>query len=151
MSAPKNNKNHYKHGLSHTRIDNIYKSMIDRCLNPKSRNFHKYGAKGIGVCDEWKSDNTKFFEWSFANGYAENLTLDRIDNNQGYSPNNCRWVSYKTQNNNRTNNHYVEAFGKRKTIAEWSDITGFKQSTIWERLKRGLPPEIALTKEIQTK
>ena len=148
MSAPQNNKNHYKHGLSHTRIDNIYKSMIDRCGNPKSYNYHKYGAKNIHVCDEWKSNKEKFFEWAFANGYTESLTLDRINNEKGYSPDNCRWRTQKEQQNHRTNNHIVEAFGQRKTIAQWSDITGIKQATIHARLKKGWSPEKAISKEV---
>lgn len=135
----------YKHGLSHTRIDNIYKSMIDRCHNPNSHNYHKYGARGIAVCNEWKTDKTAFFKWALENGYSETLSIDRIDNSKGYSPENCRWCTYKEQNNNRRSNRFIEAFGQKKTLAQWSDFTGIKQGTIWARLKAGWNVEKALT------
>ena len=144
----KKNPAHLTYGFSHTRIDNIFKSMIDRCENPKSYNYHKYGARGIRVCNEWKTNKVRFFEWAFSNGYSESLTLDRIDNSKGYSPNNCRWVTYKVQNNNRRNNHRITAFGMEKTMSEWSDYTGIKASNIYCRLKKGWSVEKALTKEV---
>ena len=145
MAAPKGNKNHLKHGLSHTRIDNIYKSMIDRCNNSKSYNYLNYGARGITVCDEWKKDKTKFFKWAYENNYQSNLTLDRKDNTKGYSPENCRWVTYKVQNNNKRSNKYIEAFGECKTLSQWSESTGIKLGTLWSRLKKGWEIEKALT------
>lgn len=137
MSAPLNNKNNYKHGLSHTRIDNIYKSMVSRCYIPNNNRYQNYGAKGIIVCDEWLNDKNLFFEWSFKNGYKENLTIDRIDSKGNYEPSNCRWVSMKIQQNNRTNNRIIEFDGKSKTLSEWADYLGLSSSTLWARLKRG--------------
>lgn len=148
MAAPLYNKNHFKHGLSHTRIDNIYKAMVDRCCNPKSYNYKKYGLKGITVCKEWKENKIRFFEWAFKHGYADNLTLDRIDNNKGYSPNNCRWATYREQNNNRKSNKRIALFGEEKTVADWSRIKGISQGTIYARLKRGWSIEKTLNTPI---
>ena len=149
MPAPKNNKNHYKHGLSHTRIDNIYKAIISRCYNENNNRYSVYGEKGINVCNEWLSDKKKFFDWAFNNGYSENLTIDRIDPNGNYEPSNCRWVSCKVQANNKTNNRIIEFDGQSHTLAEWSDITGITVSTLWARLKRGWSVEDTLTKRIR--
>lgn len=144
MAAPKGNKNHFKHGLSHTRIDNIYKGMISRCYHPQNIRFDRYGGRGITVCDEWRNDKIKFFEWAFANGYTDDLTIDRINGDKGYSPDNCRWKTQKAQQNNRCNNRQIELNGETHTMAEWADITGLNPSTIWARLKRGWSAEEAL-------
>ena len=123
--------------------------MRARCENKKDISYHRYGAKGIEVCEEWKEDKTKFFAWAFENGYKDHLTLDRIDGTKGYSPENCRWVTVKDQANNRVNNRYLEAFGKRKTLAQWADYTGIDLSTIWSRLKRGWDIDRTLTEPVQ--
>lgn len=144
MGSPIGNKNHYIHGLSHTRIDNIYKSMISRCYNANSCNFKHYGAKGIKVCDEWGNDRRRFYEWAFNNGYKDDLTIDRIDCFGNYEPSNCRWVSQKVQQNNRTNTIRITYQGETRTISEWSDITGIKHKTIWSRYRRGNSPDRVL-------
>lgn len=147
MAAPRCNKNHVTYGFSHTRIDNIYKSMISRCYCRNNNGYNRYGGRGIKVCDEWRNDKTKFFEWAFSNGYSEMLTLDRKDVNKGYSPENCRWASQKEQQNNRSNNRRIEFNGQLHTLGEWSDITGIKIATIWRRLKSGWSIEDTLTKK----
>lgn len=144
MAAPFGNHNHRSHGLSHTRIDNIYKSMISRCYKKSSKNYERYGARGITVCEEWRNDKTKFFKWAFEHGYSDRLTIDRIDNNLGYSPQNCRWVSNKVQQNNRRNNRRLECRGQTHTMAEWADISGIKESTIFARLKSNWSVEDAI-------
>ena len=144
MSAPKNNKNHLTHGLSHTRIDNIYKSMISRCYHKRNNRYERYGARGICVCTEWLEDKTKFFEWAFLNGYADGLTLDRIEVDKDYSPDNCRWATQKEQQNNRSNTIYLTVGDEKHTISEWSEITGIKRGTIWSRLKKGYPPNMII-------
>ena len=134
----------YKHGMSGTRLHHIWKSMKQRCNDPKCKNYKNYGAKGISVCGEW-NDFEVFANWSFKNGYSDELTIDRIDSNGNYEPSNCRWASYKIQENNRSSNRHIELNGISHTLAEWSDITGIKIATIHARLKRGWNPEKALS------
>lgn len=92
--------NHYIHGDSHTRLHNIWTLMLQRCENPKATSYNRYGGRGISVCSEWH-DYTVFKKWAIANGYREDLTLDRRDNDGGYCPGNCRWATYKEQANNK--------------------------------------------------
>ena len=137
-----------KTGLSHTRIDRIYKAMIARCYCKNSINYQRYGGRGIGVCDEWRANKKSFFDWAFSNGYTSELTLDRMDNEAGYSPTNCRWATYEEQANNCRSNRYLEAFGKRQTMAQWSKETGLAAGTIHARLKRGWSEERALSEAL---
>ena len=145
MAAPKGNNNHLKHGKRHTSIYDIWRSMRQRCYNHNTINYKYYGAKGITVCDEWRESFEAFYEWAVVNGYQEGLTIDRIDTNGNYEPNNCRWATQKTQQNNRQNNHLETYRGETHTIAEWSEITGIKVPTIWARLQKGWSIEETLT------
>lgn len=95
------------HGMRQSRLYGVWGGMKSRCLNPNINHYHRYGGRGITICDEWLHDFQKFYEWSIANGYDENAprgqcTIDRIDNDKGYSPDNCRWVDMKTQRHNRS-------------------------------------------------
>lgn len=122
-----------------------YHSMMDRCYRKKAANYSLYGGRGIKVCDEWH--NVKLFgEWAECNGYMPGLSLDRIDANKDYSPDNCRWVTAYEQANNRRNTLYLTRNGETHTISEWSKITGIKRSTINNRVCRGWTDERALTK-----
>ena len=134
-----------KHGDSYTRLYSVYQSIIDRCYNINNKRFNDYGGRGIDVCDEWKNNYIAFKEWAISNGYQEGLSIDRIDNDMGYSSSNCRWVTRKTQQNNTRFNHIVEYNNESKTIAEWSEITGIKYDTLYSRLYRGWTAEKALT------
>lgn len=116
---------HKTHGLSktdgkHNRLYRIWSGIKDRCCNPKSKYWSRYGEKGISICKEWKTDYQSFHNWSMENGYADNLTLDRIDNSKGYAPDNCRWVTYFVQENNRTNNVLFNINGEIMTLAQLS-------------------------------
>lgn len=92
-----------KHGLSGTRLYGIWRGMNDRCFNPKSTSYENYGGRGITICQDWLGEHglLKFIDWSENNGYADNLSIDRIDVNGNYEPSNCRWADWITQNNNR--------------------------------------------------
>ena len=127
----------YKHGGAKTKLYEVFKTMHRRCEAETSNRFSYYGARGISVCEEWK-DFRAFREWAHNNGYAEGLTLDRIDNNGDYCPENCRWATVKQQSNNRRNNVYIEIDGQLKTAAQWSDLTGIPYRTIYGRYKSGL-------------
>lgn len=135
----------FRHGLSHSRIDNIYKSMISRCYKETNNRYRIYGGAGIKVCDEWKNDKKQFFKWAFENGYADNLTIDRIDVKRGYASENCRWVDQQTQQNNRSNNHILTINGISHTISEWARISGIKAGTIQNRAAHGWTGERLIT------
>lgn len=136
--------------INHVRLYRVYRNMLRRCSNSKSDNYHWYGEKGISVCEEWKTFDV-FCDWALTNGYNENApygecTLDRIDINKGYSPDNCRWVDMRTQANNTSRNRMITAFGKTMTLAEWSRETGLKRNTIDRRLTvSGWTPERAVS------
>lgn len=112
------------HGLTKTRLFRIWTSMKNRCHNVRAHAYSQYGGRGISVCEEWRNDVVAFKNWAMDNGYADHLTIDRIDVNDDYSPHNCRWVSYKTQQNNRRNNVIIEYNGETHTLAEWEEISG---------------------------
>ena len=131
-------------GWKESRIGSIWHNMKTRCNNPNYDKYKFYGEKGITVCDEWTKSYEIFKEWAVKNGYEENLTLDRIDNKKGYSPDNCRWVSQKEQANNRTSNIFIEYNGKTLTIAELAEKTDIKYETLRRRIRRGWSIEQAL-------
>ena len=126
-----------KHGMSGTSLYRAYMAMMKRCYREKDQRYNRYGARGITVCGEWRNDKTKFFEWALSNGYSEGLSLDRIDNDGNYCPENCRWVNSIIQANNRSTNKLVECKGETHTLAEWSRISGVPDNRISWRLKRG--------------
>ena len=142
------NKENAKHGLSQHRLFHIWTGMKNRCLVPTSRAYRRYGGRGITVCDEWKSDFYAFYLWSIKNGYAEELTIDRIDNNGPYAPSNCRWTTIYVQANNKSICKYIEFNGETHTIAEWARILGFPAATLGRRLKNW-DLETAMTKPLR--
>lgn len=132
------------HGDCNTRLYYIWQDMLNRCRNKNNHNYHNYGGRGIEVCDEWKS-YINFKEWAISNGYENNLTLDRVNTNGNYCPENCKWSTIQEQENNRRNNHLITAFNKTQTLSQWSRESGIKITTLRARLMRGIKPEIALT------
>lgn len=125
-----------KHGRSKSRIYKIWKGIKKRCTNPNAHCFKDYGGRGITICDEWKNDFQSFYYWAINNGYSKELSIDRIDVNGNYSPSNCRWATKKEQANNKRSNIIIEFEGKNYTIAELSQITGIKKSTLYSRVYR---------------
>ncbi len=115
--------------------------MIERCYSKKYKGYHNYGGRGILVCKEWLDSPQSFYEWAVANGYKDNLTLDRIDNDKGYSPDNCRWVTAKEQARNTSRNVIVEYEGRRMCLAELAEVTGIKYSRLQNNIKRGYSVE----------
>lgn len=124
------------HGMSRTRIYHIWMAMKNRCYRVSSQKYADYGGRGITVCDEWHSFES-FYEWSLANGYNNDLTIDRIDNNGLYSPSNCRWATVTIQSNNRRSNRHLTIDGVTRTVAEWSRYSNVRYATIMSRVKRG--------------
>lgn len=139
-----------KHGMCNTRLYNIWSLMKERCYNSKRKEYCNYGGRGIAVCTEWM-EAANFIEWSLNNGYSEDLTLDRIDNNGNYCPENCRWVSKKVQMGNRRNNHIIEFNGERKTITQLAEENGLTYYQLYKRLKLGWDIEKAVSEPINTK
>ena len=126
-----------KHGMHGTRLYSIFDGMRRRCYDPKHQWYKRYGARGIRICDEWLEDRGAFFAWAKTNGYREDLTIDRIDTNGNYCPENCRFVDMKTQINNRSITPAVVINGESKTISELASITGIEYQTLYRRYKRG--------------
>lgn len=129
-------KNH-GHKMSNTRIYHVWQGMKNRCLNEKNNSYKNYGGRGIKVCDEWVNSFENFYEWSISNGYKNNLTIDRIDNNDGYDPNNCRWVNNEIQANNRRSNVIVEHNGENVNFKKLSQLTGLSINLLSNRYKSG--------------
>lgn len=126
-----------KHGDFGTKLYGVWAAIKRRCYNQNSRYYHEYGGRGITVCDRWKDDYSYFKEWSLAHDYKEGLSIDRVDTNGNYSPDNCRWVSMKEQQNNRRNNIKLAYEGKEYTLRELSDISGISFRTLKGRHERG--------------
>lgn len=143
---PKDCKGRFRvrHGMYGTRLYHIWNGLSGRCLNPNNKDYSNYGGRGITVCDEWRMPEN-FFEWALLNGYSANMTLDRIDTNKGYSPENCRWITGAEQQRNKRNNRMIEYHGETHCIAEWSEITGIAKQTIESRVRRGWMPKETLT------
>lgn len=139
-----------KHGYSRKdgrpRLYNIWRHMIDRCGNERNEEYHRYGGRGISVCESWK-DYKFFMEWSLGHGYEDTLTIDRIDNNKGYCPENCRWATKLEQSHNREDNHWVIVNGERMVFKAMCDKYGIDQRTMRKRLEK-MTIEEALAKPV---
>lgn len=132
---------------SKNRLYRIWLNMKQQCNNPNNKDYVHYGNRGIKVCTEWESSFDSFRDWAIENGYTAELTLDRENNDRGYSPDNCRWVTRKEQVNNRSNNLTFTYKGITHTLAEWSEIYGINASTLHDRVMRlGYSFEEAITK-----
>ena len=134
-----------KHGDAGNRLYAIWDSMRQRCNNPNCHAYHNYGGRGISICDEW-SDYAAFRRWAYESGYSElaargKCTLDRMNVNEGYSPDNCRWVDMKAQSQNRRDSILLEYNGQCMALSDWADKVGLDYTTLWKRYRQGLSPE----------
>lgn len=119
--------------------------MKTRCHTPTAWEYKNYGARGIIICDEWRNDFKAFYDWSMSHGYTDELTIDRIDNNGNYYPENCRWVTRTIQNRNQRNSRYLTFKGQTKHLFDWADELGINRNTLASRLHKGWSIERALT------
>lgn len=131
-----------KHGKTRTKIYAIWRAMTQRCYDPNSHAYNRYGGRGIKICDKWKS-----FEGFYEDmgDKPEGLSLERIDNNGNYEPANVVWATHKAQSNNRRSNVVLEFQGRKQTMQQWADESGLKIQTIWARLHRGWTIERAIS------
>lgn len=125
------------HGKTNTRLYSTWTNIKSRCYNPKSTGFKNYGGRGIRMYDEWRENFSRFSEWSQSNGYEENLTIERIDVNKGYYPDNCEWIEFKYQSGNRRGNRMIEIEGETKTLSDWCRTLGHNYKTVHSRISRG--------------
>jgi hypothetical protein len=148
-------KRNYKHGKGdlNNRLYRIWCAMKSRCRDKSHTQYHNYGGRGISVCKEWCDNYVSFYNWSIANGYKDNLTIDRTNNNGNYEPSNCRWVDHKTQARNRNNNRLdvvkIVAFEETKTLQQWLDDSRCmvkSGAALCYRIGAGWKPEDAISK-----
>lgn len=136
----------------HECLTDLYKkwaAMIGRCRETTGDHVKYYFARGITVCPEWATDYRVFRDWSRAHGYEPGLSLDRIDNDKGYSPDNCRWVTLKEQGRNKRNNRMFTLFGETHPMPYWCERFNTYPQLVMQRLKRGWSVEAAFTEEVQ--
>lgn len=140
----------YKHGQFGTRLYNTWAHMKQRCYNTKNASYQHYGAKGIIVCDEWQ-EFIPFYDWAMANGYQDDLTIDRIDVNGNYEPNNCRWANIEQQNNNKSDTKLITYKGKTQSLSKWTKELNIKFTTLNARIyKWNMPLDVAFNPQNKT-
>lgn len=136
------------HGKTDTKLYNVWYTMRKRCSLKTVKAYKNYGSRGIKVCDDWENNFASFYNWAISNGYKEGLSIDRIDVDGNYEPNNCRWITKAEQNYNKRNNRVIKFRGEEKTISQWAKDLGINQSTLWMRLsKYGWSIEKSLSKK----
>lgn len=134
-----NSKRLKTHGENSTHLYWVWSGIIQRCTNPKNKGFPIYGGRGICICDEWRYSFPAFRLWALVNGYEDGLSIDRIDNNGDYCPDNCRWTDRRTQNSNKRNNHRITFNGKTQTVTEWAEELKTSHEVICRRAARNWP------------
>lgn len=135
------------HGKSKTVLYRVWRGMIQRCGDANSPHFKYYGGRGITVCAEWRN-SFETFERDMGVGYRAGLSIDRVDNDLGYSASNCRWATDTQQSRNRRFNRLLTFEGETHCVTEWAELIGIKSTTLSERLRRGWPVERTLTQDV---
>lgn len=125
------------HGQSRTRLYRIWKAMKGRCENPHKQDFHLYGGRGISVCEEWHSFEP-FRDWANDAGYSDAMSIDRIDVNGNYCPENCRWATIDEQARNKRNTRFLTIDGVTKRLSQWAAEAGLTRSAMYKRISEGL-------------
>jgi len=136
-----------KHGRTGFRLYHVWQTMIQRCENPNNQEYKNYGGRGISICFEWH-DAATFFKWAMANGYGEDLTIDRINNDGNYEPNNCRFIIEAAQHRNTRRNRLVRIGNETKLLIEWAEISGISSDVLSYRIGAGWP-ESKLLKPVE--
>ena len=127
---------HHRHKMSGTRIYQEWQGMKGRCYNPHNPRYDRWGGRGIKVCDEWKESFEAFYSWALSRGYNDDLTIDRIDNDGDYTPENCRWATQKEQSRNRSTNINITIGNSTRTLTEWCEIFNLDFKTVNARYQR---------------
>lgn len=135
--------NNNKHGMWKHRLYRIYNNMKSRCFNKNNTAYRNYGERGITVCDSWIGENgfVNFKEWAFENGYSDELTLDRIDNNGNYCPENCRWITFHEQQKNKRITRKVVFGGKEMCARDFAMMCTECEATVYKKLRNGVRAE----------
>ena len=137
------------HGMTGTVLHKRWLNMKSRCNNPNNKRYERYGGRGIKVCKEWENDFMAFYNWAISNGFEESLSIDRIDNNKGYSPDNCRWATPRQQANNTRRNIIVERDGEKVTLSDLCRNLGLNYRLVLSRIESGMTVEMAISKDFK--
>lgn len=129
------------HHLSGDKLYTVWKNMKTRCYNSQYWNYPNYGGRGITICEEWLKDFSSFYSWALSSGYQEGLTIERVNNDGPYSPDNCKWATKEEQDANRRNNHRLTYKGETKTVTQWAKLTGLPAAAILSRIRYGWSPD----------
>ena len=123
-----------RHNMTGTRLYNVWASMKNRCYNPNQASYKNYGGRGIHMCEDWRKTPDKFFEWAMGSGYSDDLTIERIDVDKDYCPENCKWIPFNTQQSNRTSCRSFTHDGRTQNLTDWCKELGLQYKQIHNRI-----------------
>lgn len=126
------------HGMRKSRLYDIYANMKARCTNPNNKRYDSYGGRGIGICQDWNNSFDAFKKWALSHGYSDDLTIDRINVDGDYCPENCRWANQEQQSNNQQKTIWIEILGERRSLKQWTTFMGWNYGTYSARYRKGL-------------
>jgi len=144
-------KRNTKHGGSKTRVYKIWEGMKARCNNSNNPSFEYYGKRNISICDEWEKEFMNFYSWAMSNGYRDDLTIERINNDGNYEPSNCKWATPKEQNNNTRHNRIVEYEGNKFNLTQLSEKYNIPFSVLKHRLNKNWGINVAIKTPVRNK